>query len=283
MYTIVLDVTARITKHFHSAIRYLEIIRCSVPVTIRRRPDHCLDSGGTDKLPSPLKALLARNFRQPTSPPLSARTSFEIRMLQSTKIRNPRMDGTAPSSPSNRRITPFARTPRHVRQKFTSDHCVSEVFEDLGSTHINRRGELASDSDDGSVLATPQAVDIWLSPQKQSARRRLSYARGSRFGPAQNGNDAAHHSPTRSPRRKRKNDTTTTDSDPPALLPGRQRAPPTRVIAVSQASTSTYESILAPMPMRKRSDNPAALQPPAFGDRARQSAQGSAASDHESL
>ncbi|KAM3417571.1 hypothetical protein BST61_g5807 [Cercospora zeina] len=53
---------------------------------------------------------------------------------------------------------------------------VRMVFEvpleaDFGSTHVNRRGELASDSDDGSPLKSPVPVDILLSPEKESWAR----------------------------------------------------------------------------------------------------------------
>ncbi|KAF2212126.1 hypothetical protein CERZMDRAFT_90843 [Cercospora zeae-maydis SCOH1-5] len=50
---------------------------------------------------------------------------------------------------------------------------VSEVplEADFGSTHVNRRGELASDSEDGSPLKSPVPVDIFLSPEKRSLTR----------------------------------------------------------------------------------------------------------------
>lgn len=36
----------------------------------------------------------------------------------------------------------------------------------LGSTHVNRRGDLASDSEEGSPIKSPDAVDVPLSPLK---------------------------------------------------------------------------------------------------------------------
>ena len=48
----------------------------------------------------------------------------------------------------------------------------------LGSTHINRRGDLASDSEAGSPIKSPPAVDVTLSPLKIAPYngRRLSFA-----------------------------------------------------------------------------------------------------------
>ncbi|PPJ54697.1 hypothetical protein CBER1_05990 [Cercospora berteroae] len=38
---------------------------------------------------------------------------------------------------------------------------------DFGSTHVNQKGDLASDSEDGSPLKSPAPVDIFLSPEKR--------------------------------------------------------------------------------------------------------------------
>ncbi|WPB06141.1 uncharacterized protein RHO25_010798 [Cercospora beticola] len=64
-------------------------------------------------------------------------------------------------------------TPLEVRM-------VSEVplDVDFGSTHVNQKGDLASDSEDGSPLKSPAPVDIFLSPEKRNlASNKTPYLR----------------------------------------------------------------------------------------------------------
>ncbi|GIZ47619.1 hypothetical protein CKM354_001070700 [Cercospora kikuchii] len=64
-------------------------------------------------------------------------------------------------------------TPLEVRM-------VSEVplDVDFGSTHVNQKGDLASDSEDGSPLRSPAPVDIFLSPEKRKlASNKMPYLR----------------------------------------------------------------------------------------------------------
>lgn len=75
----------------------------------------------------------------------------------------------------------------HLRAPWTNVEVrmVPEIPLDVnfGSTHINRRGELASDSEDGSPMKSPKAIDVALSPLKSPLLNRGPPTSASRSTP----------------------------------------------------------------------------------------------------
>lgn len=75
----------------------------------------------------------------------------------------------------------------HLRAPWTNVEVrmVPEIPLDVnfGSTHVNRRGELASDSEDGSPMKSPEAIDVPLPPLKSPLFNRSPPTSASRSTP----------------------------------------------------------------------------------------------------
>jgi hypothetical protein len=176
-YTMPLEVTASITKVFPGGIRYENVIRCALPLTVKRRPDDCGSCYGPVSLPSPVKSLLSIPGLE-LPPPMNV----EVRMMRNIRLHSDNQNETEvepdskqrPSTPRVSRLRKRTKTPLGPRAPNVGDEP-----REMGPTHVDKRGDLASDSDDGTPEHTPKAVNIHLSPERPppSARvgkRRLS-------------------------------------------------------------------------------------------------------------
>ncbi|KJY02294.1 hypothetical protein TI39_contig69g00009 [Zymoseptoria brevis] len=175
-YTMLLEITASITKVFPGGIRYENVTRCALPLTVKRRPDDCGPCYGLAGVPSPMKSL----FSIPglvLPPPMNV----EVRMMRDFTLHG-ETDQHAPGPSTSKRPT----TPRVPRTRGKAkiplgpkEPNVGDEPREMGSTHVDKCGDLASDSDSGTPEPTPKAVNIHLSPEHprttaRSAKRRFS-------------------------------------------------------------------------------------------------------------
>jgi hypothetical protein len=175
VYTMPLEITASITKVFPGGIRYENVIRCALPLTVKRRPDDCGPIYERVSHPSPVRSLLS--IPGLTLPPPM---NVEVRMMRDfTHSSGPGQEFSPewkhyPTTPRVQRLRGKAKTPLGPRAPNIRDDT-----RELGSTHIDKRGDLASDSERGTPEPTPKAVPIHLSPQRlrasdRSAKRQVS-------------------------------------------------------------------------------------------------------------
>lgn len=163
-YTFALELTTKINKHFPGDIKYESVIRCALPLTVKRQPDACKNRFlATNQLPSPLRTMIPMGPRPNTC-------NVEVRMMSDITL-----DSDLGEGPSKRGRKDSDCDAQPVWTRF------STPCRDLGSTKVNQRGDLGTNSDAGSPEPTPQAVSILLStrkrafedsPTRQSAARR---------------------------------------------------------------------------------------------------------------
>lgn len=194
MYTIPLELLTTIVKHFPDGIRYETVIRCALPLTIKRRPDFCRSPTDEGPLKSAEKkySMLAVDGK---SWPLG--TDARLCDHKPTQVTSLRTFLAATVVP-HRDLTPLeVRTARIIYDRSdptprtpgtASTATGGELLLDLGSTHVNRRGELDSESDVGTPLESPAADLLTLSPvdwrrgvtqSNTSKRRCTSHAQSS--------------------------------------------------------------------------------------------------------
>ncbi|KXS99374.1 hypothetical protein AC578_8991 [Pseudocercospora eumusae] len=150
VFTMPLELSAKVTKHYLGGVRHETFMRCAMPLTVKRRPDACDQLAGDQSLPSPLRGLILskRTARQNTSMRMR---DFEGRMLRDMQLEDLSPCASPRSEAAEQSIGTFAERPGTVMRtppRFT--------------THINRRGELGDASDEGSPLKSPVAEDITL-------------------------------------------------------------------------------------------------------------------------
>lgn len=156
-YTLPLELTTKITKQFPSDIRYETIIRCALPLTVKRQADGCKSRfRASDWLPSPLKSMLPSMIPHPDALDVHVRMVRDITLDSETRPGISDLKGSPHHSLS---IKSGPSTPN--RGKCTSFNVLK----------VNRRGDLSSDSEGGSPYKTPQAVSIQLSPEKLSPNK----------------------------------------------------------------------------------------------------------------
>ena len=73
VYTVPLELTARITKHFPGTIRFERIFRCVLPLTVKRRPDNCANEPEKIISPPVARPTASRMTRPPVMPHASQR------------------------------------------------------------------------------------------------------------------------------------------------------------------------------------------------------------------
>lgn len=186
-YTIPLELTATVTKCFAGGIRHECVIRCALPLTVKRRPDACWTEAKYSTLPSPLKSLLGRK-RCEIPIPLPGTSTVEVRMVRDMQLnaspatehipprRRPRMPMSPefwalPSSSERQTGESMSRRSSPSTVMRTPSHRYASLVCSFGPTHVNRRGELDDNSDEGTDLDTPQALDIMVSPIRKSAHK----------------------------------------------------------------------------------------------------------------
>lgn len=155
-YTLALELTTKVTKRFPGGIAYETLIRCALPLTVKRQPDECIDRyRAMYKFPSPLKSM---------APLVPHHSNFnvQVRMVRDVTLHSDVQQGL-PLPQSPRRASGCGSPIEDVRY--------STPCRDMGSTKVNRRGELGSDSNGGSPDPTPRAVSILLSPEKANFAR----------------------------------------------------------------------------------------------------------------
>jgi hypothetical protein len=167
-----LELTTTLVKHFPDAIRYEIIIRCALPLTVKRRPDHCQSPAvpDTDRagrhLTQPVKEIPIKCPRDDSAPgtlpfldcPLPEVSINAKRELTPISIE------TANASSKNSASTSPCSTSAILLAAAQHLHENDESIIDLGTTHVNRRNELDSASESGTPWASPTAELLTLSP-----------------------------------------------------------------------------------------------------------------------
>lgn len=126
-YTMALELTTTITKYFPDEIRYEIVIRCALPLTIKRRPDSCQEIELTESLKPMLSGIS-----------LLASSQQNVKMSASI-LRYPAL----PDSSDNKgRSLLTVITPRHS-QEFIEIH-TAQVVQDENVTKATRCGSTAS-------------------------------------------------------------------------------------------------------------------------------------------
>jgi hypothetical protein len=170
VYTMPLELTTTMVKHFPDAIRYEIVIRCALPLSVKRRPDDC-------RSPSTLHPGRAvRSSLQPVKEMKMKRTRYD-----SGTGALPLLDGPLEDvwDAPHRDITPIEIRSAHVNYDDLTLNSPSsrlssaktealawdnEPLIDPGKTHVNRRSELDSNSESGTPSASPAAELLTLSP-----------------------------------------------------------------------------------------------------------------------
>lgn len=230
-YTMPLELMAHISKRFPGSMRFERVIRCVLPVTVRRRPTSC--SVPRERLSSPaiprpttstllrrpplVRSPLRRSFAPPRPPPATPRTrdisrgrgkendqlsTEEVAKLLSRKAEEPKI------SRSPIRLNPLSLARLHDALSSSQHAFPNSGFADfevralhelrsgigssynnqqdpnrtpsratvlrespsgvnLGSTHVDRRGKLASRSDSGKENEGSAAVSIRTPPTRE--------------------------------------------------------------------------------------------------------------------
>lgn len=164
VYTMPVQLRARVIKHFPGGIRHETYMRCAMPLTVRRRPDGCTTFAEDHPLPSPLRILLSRKSRRYDLPSPRQR-DVEVRMVNKIELDRPR------------ERTPFSPT-QTWQPKTPGGHDSDEDLERPGTVmhtphlelHVNCRGELDDASDKGTPLKSPIAEDVTLSQNSRPTR-----------------------------------------------------------------------------------------------------------------
>jgi hypothetical protein len=170
VYTMPLELTTTLVKHFPDAIRYEIVIRCALPLSVKRRPDDCR---------SPAASLPGRAISSSLQP-VEEKKMKQIRE-DSAICPLPVFDSPLEDvwNPSHRDLTPIEIRSAHIsydystlnspRSRQSSAKTEALTWDDaplldLGATHVNRRSELDSNSESGTPLASPAAELLTLSP-----------------------------------------------------------------------------------------------------------------------
>lgn len=150
VFTMPLELSAKVTKHYLDVVRHETFMRCAMPLTVKRRPDACDQLAGDQSLPSPLRGLISSKRTARQTPSVRMR-DLEKRMIRDMQLENSSPFASPRSEAAEQSMGNLAERPRTVMRtppRFT--------------THINRRGELGDASDEGSPLKSPVAEDIAL-------------------------------------------------------------------------------------------------------------------------
>jgi hypothetical protein len=153
-----LELTTTLVKHFPDAIRYEIVIRCALPLTVKRRPDDCQSPAAPDTdrvgrhLTQPVKEIPIKRPRDDSAPgtlPFLDCPLPEVSVNASSK-------NSASRSPCSTSAILLAAA---QNLKENDDSII-----DLDATHVNRRNELDSVSEAGTPWASPAAELLTLSP-----------------------------------------------------------------------------------------------------------------------
>ncbi|EMC94151.1 hypothetical protein BAUCODRAFT_222411 [Baudoinia panamericana UAMH 10762] len=179
-YTMGLEIMAIITKHFAGDIRLERVIRCGVPLTVRRRPDRCTDDEEMVMSP-PLRTLQTRvsPCRGKRTSPHSLRRTESYRKLRTghQPPAKPLFPSFASSASTVRRPTPVRAYSGAVVDTESEIENGSATYKEISQT-LERKAECMSPASSPLMLNPLSLARLYENSRPVRSDGRLVFSRG---------------------------------------------------------------------------------------------------------